>query len=216
MRPLFATAADREQARKRLLTLIREQSLSFGSFRLASGASSHFYLDLRRTTTHPEGAHLVATLLLDRLTAAWPDGAGGPTLGADPIVGALAALSHHHGRPLPTFIVRRAVKDHGLQRPIEGHLQEGNRVVLLDDVITRGGSLIEAARVVRGQGAEISHVLTVLDREAGGREALQREGLAHETLLVLSDLLTAEELAGPGAEGDEAPMSPATPRRGTP
>lgn len=194
MKAIFETDTERRGARARLRDLIREQSLTFGSFRLASGGTSHFYLDLRRTTTHPEGAHLAATLLLDRFWEDWPDGVGGPTLGADPIIGALAAISHLLGRPLPGFMVRANTKDHGTQRQIEGHLAAGSRVVLLDDVMTRGTSLIRAAEVVREQGAKVSRVFTILDRLAGGGEALAREGLEHESLFLLTDVLKPEEL----------------------
>lgn len=203
MKPLFSSESERLGARARLREVIREHSLRFGSFKLASGDTSHFYLDLRRTTTHPEGAHLVATLLLDRFLNDWPDAAGGPTLGADPMAGALAAMSHAHGRSLPTFIVRNTMKDHGTQRAVEGHLQEGARVVLLDDVITRGGSLIRAAEVLRNLGAEVERVITILDRRAGGAEALARAGLSLESLFVLSDILTAQEMTPP-ADGVKA------------
>lgn len=205
MKAIFESETERRGARARLRDLIREHSLSFGNFTLASGGTSHFYLDLRRTTTHPEGAHLTATLLLDRFWDDWPDAAGGPTLGADPIIGALAALSHMHGRPLPGFIVRAAAKDHGTQRPVEGNLIAGSRVVLLDDVMTRGGSLIRAAAVVREQGAKVCRVFTILDRLAGGSEALAREGLEHESLFLLTDVLKPEELEPPS--GGPAPGS---------
>ncbi len=200
MKPFFASETERKGARARLRELIREHSLEFGSFRLASGGHSHFYIDLRKTTTHPEGAYLVSTLILDRLQASWPDAAGGPSLGADPLVGALAALSHLYGHPLRTFIVRSTSKEHGLGRLVEGHLHAGDRVVLLDDVVTRGGSLIRAARVVREQGAQAVRALTVLDRQNGGPELLAREGVQLESLFVLGDILTPEEIAGPLAE----------------
>jgi orotate phosphoribosyltransferase len=197
MRPLFPNETERKGARARLRELVREHSLEFGDFLLASGGRSHYYLDLRKTTTHPEGAYLVATLLLDRLQSSWPDAAGGPSLGADPMVGALAALSHVHGRPLRTFIVRGSAKDHGLGRLIEGHLREGDRVVLLDDVVTQGGSLARAARVVREHGAQAVRALAILDRKSGGGERMAREGVQLESLFVIEDILTSEEIAGP-------------------
>ncbi len=206
MKPLFDTETERKGARARLRELIREHSLQFGDFTLASGAKSHFYLDLRRTTTHPEGAYLVATLLMDLLREEWPDGAGGPSLGADPMAGALAALSHLHGASLPTFIVRASVKDHGTQRPIEGHLRPGSQVVLLDDVITRGGSLVRAAEVVRTAGAQISRVVTILDRCAGGGENLAKAGLALRSLFTLDDIVSPKEQAGPAAPSAEAAL----------
>jgi len=199
MKPFFDTETERKGARARLRELIREHSLAFGEFTLASGATSHFYLDLRRTTTHPEGAHLVATLLMDLVKDSWPEAAGGPSLGADPMAGALAALSHLHGAPLKTFIVRSGVKDHGTQRQIEGHLKSGDEVILLDDVITRGGSLVRAAEVVREAGAKIRLVLTILDRQAGGAENLARAGLSLQSLFQLSDIVSPEEQAAPPA-----------------
>jgi orotate phosphoribosyltransferase len=196
MKAIFTTETERRGARARLRELIRQHSLEFGSFQLASGSMSHYYLDLRRTTTHPEGSYLTATLILDRLANDWPDAVGGPTLGADPLAGALAALSHVHGHPLPGFIVRRASKDHGMQRRIEGHLNPGARVILIDDVITRGGSLVRAAEIVREHGAQITRVMTILDRQAGGTEALARAGLTHEPLFLLDEIMTREELEG--------------------
>jgi orotate phosphoribosyltransferase len=202
MRRLFPNETERKGARARLRELVREHSLELGDFTLASGGRSHYYLDLRKTTTHPEGAYLVATLLLDRLETSWPDAAGGPSLGADPLVGALAALSHVNGRPLRTFIVRASAKDHGLGRMIEGHLRQGDRVVLLDDVVTQGGSLVRAARVVREQGAQALRALTILDRQNGGAERLAREGVQLESLFVIGDILTPEEISGPAPRSE--------------
>jgi len=202
MKPYFASETERKGARARLRELIRECSLEFGAFTLASGGQSHFYLDLRRTVTHPEGAYLVSTLLLDRLQGDRPDAVGGPSLGADPIAGAAAALSHLHGEPLRAFMVRSAVKNYGLSREIEGSLQAGDRVVVIDDVITRGRSLIRAAKLVRDFGCDVIRVLTLLDRQDGGPEALAREGFTHDTLFVLSDILTRDELEGPPAAPD--------------
>ncbi len=200
MKPIFPNETERRGARARLREVIRQVSLEFGSFTLASGGHSHFYLDLRRTTTHPEGAYLVGTLLLDRLQEYWPDAAGGPTLGADPITGALAALSHIHGDPLRTFIVRGAGKDHGLGRMVEGNLGADDRVVLLDDVVTQGGSLIRAARVVRELGAHADRAVAILDRLQGGAENLAREGISLEALFTLNDILKPEEIAGPSGK----------------
>ncbi|MBD3236402.1 MAG: orotate phosphoribosyltransferase [Candidatus Eisenbacteria bacterium] len=214
MKSFFDSDTERRGARARLRDVIREHSLAFGSFTLASGGRSHYYLDLRKTVTHPEGAHLVSTLLLDRIQTWRPDAAGGPTLGADPIAGALAALSHLHGAPLRTFIVRSHAKGHGTGRQVEGNLQSGDRVVLLDDVITRGGSLIRAARIVAGLGAEIVRVLTILDRQEGGGAAIEREGLQLESLFTLPDILSAQELEGPPQGESESGPAPRSRRAG--
>lgn len=196
MKPFFASASERAGARARLRDLIREHSLKFGQFTLASGGTSNFYLDLRRTTTHPEGSYLVSSLILDQLQNDWPDAAGGPTLGADPMAGALAVLSHLHGNPLPTFIVRSNTKNHGTQQLVEGHLYEGNRVALLDDVITRGGSLLRAIDHVSDLGAKVIRVMTILDRQAGGGDALAAKGLKLEAIFKLSDIVSEAEQAG--------------------
>ena len=196
MKPFFASASERAGARARLRDLIREHSLKFGTFELASGGTSSFYLDLRRTTTHPEGAYLVSCLIMDKLVDCWPDAAGGPTLGADPMAGSLAALSHLHGNPLPTFIVRSGAKNHGTQQQVEGHLNRGDQIVLLDDVITRGGSLLRAIDSVHEIGGKVTKVMTILDRQAGGAEALAEKGLKLESLFLLHDIVTAKEQAG--------------------
>ncbi len=196
MKPFFTTDTERLGSRARLREIVREQSLKFGTFTLASGATSNFYIDLRRTTTDPEGSYLVAALLLDRLRDDWPDAAGGPTLGADPIAGSLATVSHLHGNPLPTFIVRSATKDHGTQKLVEGHLQKGDRVILLDDVITRGGSLVRAIKSVREVGGEVIKIMTILNRNAGGDEAIAKEGLTIDSIFELPDIVTVKEQKG--------------------
>ncbi len=199
MKRFFDSDTERRGARARLRDLIRQHSLRFGQFRLASGGMSHFYLDLRRTTTHPEGAYLTAYLILDRLGKDWPDAIGGPTLGADPIVGALAALSHLHGAPLPAFIVRSTAKSHGTRQDIEGHLPEGGRVLLVDDVMTQGGSLVRAAEAVRARGCEVARAIVILDRGAGGRSRLEEMGITCESIFALEDVLKPEEMVPPGA-----------------
>jgi len=180
-----------DQARERLRRLIRAESVKFGDFVLSSGARSSVYVDLRLTTTSPEGAFLAARLLLDRMADLEVDAVGGPTLGADPIVGAMAALGFLRGTPYPTFIVRKASKDHGARQLIEGHLQPGWRVVVLDDTVTRGGSILHGIRAAREAGAEVVCALTIVDREEGGSEALAAEGVPLGALFTLEDIVNA-------------------------
>jgi orotate phosphoribosyltransferase len=177
------------EARARLRIVIREQSLRFGDFVLASGARSRYYLDLRRTTTHPEGAVLTASLLLTKIRALRLDAVGGPTLGADPILGAIAVMSHLQGSPVPVFIVRKDAKDHGARRLIEGHLEPRWRVAVLDDVVTRGGSILRAVDAAREAGAEIDHAFCVVDREDGGREALAERGVVLDPIFRVGEIL---------------------------
>jgi orotate phosphoribosyltransferase len=177
------------EARERLKQIIREESLRYGDFLLASGAKSHYYLDLRRTTTHPAGAALAAICFLDRIAGLGLDAIGGPTLGADPIIGAVAALSELRGTPIRTFIVRSTIKNHGTRRLTEGHLEPGWRVAILDDVVTKAGSILRGVEAVRAAGARIELALCIVDREEGGCEALAAQGLALEPIFRVQEIL---------------------------
>ena len=165
-----------ETDRKRLLALLKEHSLMFGDFTLASGRKSKFYFDSKKTTLRPEGAYLVAAQMLQVLSEKRinADAVGGLTLGADPIVCPIAALSHTIGSPLRAFIVRKEAKEHGTTRQIEGDLEPASRVVVVDDVVTTGGSTLKAIEAAEGAGHEVVAVLCIVDREQGGAEALSR------------------------------------------
>ena len=163
-----------ETDRKRLLAMLKEHSLMFGDFTLASGKKSNFYFDSKKTTLRPEGAYLVAAEMLQLLSEKGidADAVGGLTLGADPIVCPIAALSHTHGPPLRAFIVRKEAKGHGTTRQIEGDLEPSSKVVVIDDVVTTGGSTLKAIEAAEAAGHEVVAVLCVVDREQGGAEAL--------------------------------------------
>ena len=173
----------------RLLELLKRDALKKGNFTLSSGKQSSFYLDGRIITMTPEGAYLIASIILEALKRDKPDAFGGPTLGADPIVGAVAALSHVQGVPLKTFIVRKAAKEHGTQRRIEGpQLHKGQKVVLVDDVATTGKSLIEAKEVLDAMGVPVIKAIVVVDRNEGARENLAAVNLALEPIFTVQDL----------------------------
>ena len=162
--------------RERLLELLREHSLMFGDFTLASGRTSRYYFDSKRTTLLPEGAYLTArevlrTLRESRIQA---DAIGGITLGADPIVCPVAALSHLEGPPLRAFIVRKEAKEHGTGRKIEGDLPPGSRVVVVDDVVTTAESTLKAIFAATEAGFHVVAVVCLVDREEGGTERLSR------------------------------------------
>jgi len=165
-----------ETDRKRLLALLKEHSLMFGDFTLASGQKSNFYFDSKKTTLRPEGAYLVAAEMLQLLSEKEinADAVGGLTLGADPIVCPIAALSHTTGEPLRAFIVRKEAKGHGTTRQIEGDLRPACKVVVIDDVVTTGGSTLKAIEAAEAAGHEVVAVLCIVDREQGGAEALSR------------------------------------------
>jgi len=178
------------EARRRLLETLRRESVRRGEFTLSSGAKSTLYVDVRRTTTHPEGALLIARLFLERIAEDGIDAAGGPTLGADPIVGAMAALSALRGRPLPAFIVRNETKAHGMQQRIEGHCARGWRVVVLDDVVTGGGSIGNAVAAVREAGADVVRLLAVVDRRSQASPTLN--GVPFFALFSIGEVLDAD------------------------
>ena len=174
--------------RERLKQLIKERCVLHGDFVLASGQRAKVYFDCKRATLDPEGIDLIATLILntvDRL--ARDDGRpihaiGGPTIGADPVVGHVAGRSWQRttdgggdgNRTLKGFLVRGGSKDHGTRRVIENEIPRGSRVVVFEDVVTTGGSTLEAIRKVEEAGLEVAAVIAVVDREQGGADALAK------------------------------------------
>lgn len=162
--------------RKRLLELLKRHSLLLGDFTLASGRKSSFYFDSKRTTLRPEGAYLTAVEVLEtvRQRGIEADAIGGMTLGADPIVCPVAALSQIEGPPLRAFIVRKEMKEHGTERRIEGDLEPGSRVIVVDDVVTTGGSTLRAIEAAEAAGMRVVAVICLVDREQGGTDQLRR------------------------------------------
>ncbi len=178
--------------RERLKEMIKERSLKVSEepvFKLSSGKLSRYYVDLKQVTFDPEGVWLVGKLMFELLKDFDPDGAGGLTLGADPIAYAVSFVSLQEGRPIKPFVVRKEPKDHGMGRWIEGLLKEGERVAVLEDVVTTGSSSLKAVKVCREAGLEVIGVFAVVDREEGGRENIEREGLKLFSLFKLSELL---------------------------
>ncbi len=165
------------QDRERLKELLKTCSLKIGDFLLASGRRSKYYFDSKLTTLTAEGACLTARCFLEviRSEGIQADAIGGMTLGADPIVSAVAALSHEAGAPLDAFIVRKEAKGHGTMQWIEGPVQPGQKVIIVDDVVTTGGSTLKAIERAQAYGLEVVAVMALLDREEGGTEALNRD-----------------------------------------
>jgi orotate phosphoribosyltransferase len=179
-----------DQIRERLRALLLERSVSRGSFVLASGRRSSYYIDARRTTMAGEGLALVGALGLATVQAqGWkPRAIGGLTLGADPVAYAVAAAARAQGVALDAFTVRKAAKDHGTGRRIEGCFAKGDAVVIVEDVITTGASALEAIRAVEAEEGRILGVLAVVDREEGGRAAIARAGYALEVMVSAGQL----------------------------
>jgi|SRR5690242_10474370 len=190
---------------ERLRDLLLARSVTRGDFTLSSGRKSTFYIDARRTTMSGEGMALIGSLGLERLAArGWvPRAVGGLTLGADPVAYAIAAAARsrsartptptpaptpHPAPPLDAFTIRKQAKTHGTGRRIEGCFEAGQSVVVVEDVITTGGSAQEAIAALSAEGARILGVFAVVDRGEGGREVLERAGHPVETLLTAAQL----------------------------
>ncbi|HVB14357.1 MAG TPA: orotate phosphoribosyltransferase [Candidatus Dormibacteraeota bacterium] len=191
-----------EEERRELLGLMLKQAFRVGDFLLASGRRSPYYFDGRLVTLDPRGALLVGRAVLRLARGDKVTKIGGPTLGADPMVTAVALCSALDGGPqVSAFIVRKEVKEHGVGGWCAGPApQPGEVVALVDDALTSGGSLLQAADKVAASGAQIVGLYTLLDRQEGGRERLEAAGYRTRSVFVRSDLLTAGGQALPPPE----------------
>lgn len=171
--------------------MLATRSARRGQFTLASGRQSTLYIDARLTTMSPDGLALIGPTALDAIArAGWePDAVGGLTLGADPVSYAIAYASAATPRPIRAFTVRKEAKAHGTGRLIEGPYREGDRVVVVEDVITTGGSALLAIDAIRAAGGTPVGVLAVVDREEGGREAIEAQGLRVESLATAGEIV---------------------------
>ena len=173
-----------------LRQLLLERSVKRGDFLLASGQRSSYYIDCRPATMSAAGMALIGRLGWEAIRGAgWrPAGVGGLTMGADPVAYAIAAASFQTDAPVDAFSVRKESKDHGTGRSIEGNFKPGDSVVVVEDVITSGGSARRAARAVEAAGGTILGILAVVDREQGGKAVLEADGRKVLTLMTASDL----------------------------
>ena len=154
-----------------------------GDFTLTSGKKSNYYIDGKRITLSPEGAYLVGKAVFDELAGSEVGAVGGVATGAYPIVTAVGVISHLEGKPMPIFIVREVVKEHGTMRRIEGHLKEGAKVAILEDVLTTGGSVMKAIETVTAANCRVVKVIALVDRDEGGGERLRKAGYDFTALL---------------------------------
>ncbi|HEX9632196.1 MAG TPA: orotate phosphoribosyltransferase [Gemmatimonadales bacterium] len=177
-------------AHAELVALLRTRSFRRGQFTLASGRQSPYYVDARPTTMSARGLALVGHQGLHAIRAAgWrPSLVGGLTLGADPVAYAIAAASDRDPPVIDGFTVRKEPKDHGTGRRIEGPFHAGATIVVVEDVITTGGSALRAAEAVQAAGGRVLGVLAVVDREEGGRETLAAAGYSVTALVRLAEL----------------------------
>ena len=177
----------------RLAELVNELAVVRGKVTLASGLESNFYVDMRRATLHHEAAPLIGHVMLDLLeengfSVDEVDAVGGLTMGADPVATAMLHAAAARGLDLDAFVVRKAAKDHGMKRQIEGPSVEGKRVVVLEDTSTTGGSPIQAVEALRAAGAQVLAVAVIVDRNTGARERIEAADLPYLYALGLEDL----------------------------
>lgn len=174
-----------------LQQLLAERSAKRGTFKLSSGRESTLYIDARLTTMSPEGLVLIGQLGLQALRGSGWDvqSVGGLTLGADPVAYAIAYASGFSAHAIRAFTVRKEPKSHGTGQVIEGPFQAGDRVAIVEDVITTGASALRAASAVRSSGGVVAGVLAVVDRSEGGREAIEAQGFPVIALTTAADIV---------------------------
>jgi orotate phosphoribosyltransferase len=177
--------------RRQLIELLARRSARRGNFTLASGKQSSFYIDCRLTTMSPEGLSAIGPIGLALMhERGWnPDSVGGLTLGADPVSYAISYASAGTAKPVRAFTVRKEAKVHGTGKLIEGPFEASDRVVVIEDVITTGGSALKAVEALRAAGATILGVLAVVDREEGGREAIEAAGIQVASIARVGEIL---------------------------
>ena len=175
--------------RDALLDLIRAEALQTGDFTLASGKKASYYLDCRKITLHPKGANLIAEGMLSVIESSgeFPDAVGGMAIGADPITASIVTIAGQRDLPLKGFMVRKEPKGHGMGQQVEGPVEPGQRVVIVEDVITSGGSAIKAVEAAQAFGLKVDYVIGIIDRLAGGAEAFAAKGLELKVLTTIRD-----------------------------
>jgi orotate phosphoribosyltransferase len=177
------------ERRNRLYMLLRERAFRRGRVVLASGKESDYYFDMKPAMLDPDGASLMAELILQELQGLNVDAVGGLEMGAVPLIAPVAMKSPAFGRYLPGFFVRKAVKDHGTQKRVDGNDITGKSVVILEDVTTTGGSAMDAVKAVEEAGAKVALVVSILDRGEGAAELYEKAGIPFKSLFKAEEFL---------------------------
>ncbi len=181
------------EMRARLARMIVERTFRYRDdppFTLVSGKQSNFYFNCKPTTLDPEGMNLIGNIIFDMLEDSGISAVGGLTLGADPMANAVSVISYQRNRPIKAFIVRRDAKEHGTKSAIEGNIKEGERVAVLDDVITTGKSTIIAIEKAQEAGLIVDRVITLIDREEeDGRENIGKHVKRVESVFTRTDIM---------------------------
>ena len=176
--------------KKRLGEILKEKSILRGSFKLASGKERDYYIDGRLTTLDSEGLKLIGEIFLEEILAD-PEvkTVGGPTMGADPIVGSVLTQAGIRNLDFSGFLVRKEAKDHGTGKLVEGNLNDGASVAVVEDVVTTGGSVLKAIYAIEQEGARVSKVLVIVDREEGAERKFNELGYNYFSIFKISELL---------------------------
>jgi orotate phosphoribosyltransferase len=180
------------EMKHRLAEIILERSFQYRDnppFTLASGKTSNYYFNCKTTTMDPEGMYLIGNILFDMLVDGDVSAAGGLTLVADPIANALSLISYQKKKPIKSFVVRKDAKNHGTKSGIEGNIAPGERVAIIDDVITTGRSTITAIEIAREAGLKVDRVIALVDREEGGRENIKKYIDRVDAVLTRSEIM---------------------------
>ncbi|MBD3246770.1 MAG: orotate phosphoribosyltransferase [Candidatus Omnitrophica bacterium] len=176
--------------KSQLLALLKKDAFFKKKVMLSSGKESDYYIDVRRVSLTSQGLFLISSLLWERIRRDNCAVIGGPTLGADPIVGGICVCAYQSGKNMHAFLIRKTPKKHGQQKMIEGkELSPGTKAVILDDVATSGGSLIHSLNVLKEHDIEVSRAYTVIDRQEGAAEALASHGCPLDALFTPADFL---------------------------
>ena len=184
------------EMKKRLAEIIMTKSFQYRDnppFTLASGRTSNYYFNCKPTTLDPEGMNLIGMIIFAMLADTDVSAAGGLTLGADPIANALSLISYQRGKPIKSFIIRKDVKGHGTKSAVEGDVRPGEKVAIIDDVITTGGSTLTAIERAREAGLIIERVVTLVDREEGGRENILQQVARVDAVFTRSEIMSLYE-----------------------
>jgi orotate phosphoribosyltransferase len=180
------------ECEQQLLVLLKERSFRQGTFRLASGDTSEYYIDGKMTQVYSRGAALLGEVLYERTHDLKFDAIGGLEVGAVPLATAAVMAYHLHGRTMEGFWVRNEVKQHGTKKLIEGNLQHGNEVVIVEDVVTRGESAARAIRAVHDYGCKVVRVIAIVDRLGVAEEVFRQLGVTdYRSVFTINDLLRA-------------------------
>lgn len=177
-----------DQAREKLMEIVNKKAVFKGDFTLASGQKSNYYIDGKFISLTADGLAYFAKVILEMIKDDGVKYIGGPTLGADPIIGGTVAMSHLIGRPLDGFIIRKEQRDHGRMRMIEGPLKEGSKVIIVEDVTTTGGSVLKGIKRVEEMGCEVVRIICLVDRLQGASENFRKEGYNFTPIFKVNEL----------------------------